>query len=140
MGTHDSSSLFENFQLKNAFSKVPSSFNRNRNTKSKEDIIKELGLKEPQLLRNRLQEKYCLHGFEVEDKLFESNKFLEKTQSSIIYVRNRKSCIEISSCNSFGFKATYYHGLTSRKKIKTCSFGWTIGPGYCCYKCIWNGH
>jgi superfamily II DNA helicase RecQ len=31
--------------------------------------------------------------------------------------------------HSLGFKATYYHGgLTSREKIKTCSFGWTIKP------------
>jgi ATP-dependent DNA helicase RecQ len=81
--------------FKTHFPKVPSCFNRNRNAKSKEDIIKELGLKEPQLLRNRLQEKYCLHVLKWKINSFESNKFLEKTQSSIIYVRNRKSCIEI---------------------------------------------
>jgi ATP-dependent DNA helicase RecQ len=98
MGTRFSSSLFENFQLKTHFPKVPFLALTATAPRGKEDIIKELGLKEPQLLRNRLQGKYCLHGFEVEDKLFRIEQILRKnTQSSIIYVRNRKSCIEISS-------------------------------------------
>jgi ATP-dependent DNA helicase RecQ len=48
--------------LKRIFPKFLSCFNRNRNI-SKEDIIKELGLKEPQLLRNRLQGKILLMVF-----------------------------------------------------------------------------
>ncbi|MEP6929507.1 MAG: C-terminal helicase domain-containing protein, partial [Flavobacterium sp.] len=41
-------------------------------------------------------------------------------QPSIIYVRNRKSCLNISTqLQSLGFKATYYHGgLSSKEKDK----------------------
>lgn len=41
-------------------------------------------------------------------------------QPSIIYVRNRKSCLTISAqLESLGFKATYYHGgLTTKEKDK----------------------
>jgi ATP-dependent DNA helicase RecQ len=49
---------------------------------------------------------------------FESNKFLGKTQSSIIYVQKvlYRNFIPL---HSWGLKATYYHGgLTSRERIK----------------------
>jgi ATP-dependent DNA helicase RecQ len=50
--------------LKNAFSKVPFALTATAATpRVKEDIIKELGLKEPQLLRNRLQGKILLTWF-----------------------------------------------------------------------------
>jgi ATP-dependent DNA helicase RecQ len=78
MGTRFSSSLFENFQLKN-FPKVPSALTATATPRVKEDIIKELGLKEPQLLRNRLQGKILLTWFlKWKINSFESNKFLEK--------------------------------------------------------------
>jgi ATP-dependent DNA helicase RecQ len=90
--------------------------------KVKEDIIKELGLEEPQIFEKSFaRKKIAYMVFEVEDKLFRIEQILRKNpQSSIIYVRNRKSCIEISSqLQSLGFKATYYHGgLTSREKDK----------------------
>lgn len=90
--------------------------------KVKEDIIKELGLEEPQLFEKSFARKNIAYMvFDVEDKLFRIEQILRKNpQSSIIYVRNRKSCIEISSqLQSLGFKATYYHGgLTSREKDK----------------------
>lgn len=59
--------------------------------------------------------------FEVEDKLFRIGQILKKNpQSSIIYVRNRKSCLDISSqLQSLGFTATYYHGgLHAKEKDK----------------------
>lgn len=59
--------------------------------------------------------------FEVEDKLFRIQQILKKNpQPSIIYVRNRKSCLDISTqLQTLGFQATYYHGgLTSREKDK----------------------
>jgi ATP-dependent DNA helicase RecQ len=63
--------------------------------------------------------------FEVEDKLLESNKFKENPESSIIYVRNRKSVWYFGAIKLLGIKATYYHGgLSSKEKIKTCNCGW----------------
>ncbi len=59
--------------------------------------------------------------FEIEDKLFRIEQILKKNpEPSIIYVRNRKSCLDVASqLQSLGFKATYYHGgLTSKEKEK----------------------
>lgn len=90
--------------------------------KVKEDIINELGLTEPQIFEKSFARKNIAYMvFEVEDKLFRIEQILRKNpQSSIIYVRNRKSCIEISSqLQSLGFKSTYYHGgLNSKEKDK----------------------
>src|SRR5690606_27137206 len=48
----------------------------------------------------------------AEDKLFRAEQKLKKhPQPSIIYVRNRKSCIDVSQqLNALGIPATYYHG------------------------------
>ena len=57
----------------------------------------------------------------TEDKLFKMQQILTKNpQSSIIYVRNRKSCIETSQqLQQLGFKTTYYHGgLPAKEKEK----------------------
>jgi ATP-dependent DNA helicase RecQ len=90
--------------------------------KVKEDIINELGLTEPQIFEKSFARKNIAYMvFEVEDKLFRIEQILRKNpQASIIYVRNRKSCIEISSqLQSLGFKSTYYHGgLNSKEKDK----------------------
>jgi len=53
----------------------------------------------------------------VEDKLHRIQQILKKNPDpSIIYVRNRKSCLDISEqLNILGFKATYYHGGLSSK-------------------------
>lgn len=109
--------------LKKHFPKVPFlALTATATPKVKEDIINELGLEEPQLFEKSFARKNIAYMvFEVEDKLFRIEQILKKNpQSSIIYVRNRKSCIEISSqLQSLGFKATYYHGgLTSREKDK----------------------
>ena len=90
--------------------------------KVKEDIITELGLHDVQVFEKSFaRENIAYMVFEVEDKLFRIEQILKKNpESSIIYVRNRKSCLEISSqLNALGFKATYYHGgLTSKEKDK----------------------
>jgi ATP-dependent DNA helicase RecQ len=109
--------------LKTYFPKVPFlALTATATPKAKEDIINELGLKEPQIFEKSFARKNIAYMvFEVEDKLFRIEQILRKNpQSSIIYVRNRKSCIEISSqLQSLGFKSTYYHGgLTSREKDK----------------------
>lgn len=90
--------------------------------KVKEDIITELGLQKPQLFQKSFARKNIAYMvFEVEDKLFRIGQILKKNpQSSIIYVRNRKSCLDISSqLQSLGFTATYYHGgLHAKEKDK----------------------
>ncbi|PKH68076.1 RecQ family ATP-dependent DNA helicase [Flavobacterium sp. ALD4] len=109
--------------LKTHFPKVPFlALTATATPKVKEDIINELGLKEPQVFEKSFARKNIAYMvFEVEDKLFRIEQILRKNpQSSIIYVRNRKSCIEISSqLQSLGFKSTYYHGgLPSKEKDK----------------------
>ena len=109
--------------LKIHFPKVPFlALTATATPKVKEDIINELGLEKPQLFEKSFVRKNIAYMvFEVEDKLFRIEQILKKNQqSSIIYVRNRKSCVEVSSqLQSLGFKATYYHGgLTSREKDK----------------------
>ena len=88
----------------------------------KEDIINELGLHKPHIFEKSFaRENIAYMVFEVEDKVFRIEQILKKNpQPSIIYVRNRKSCLDISSqLNSLGFKATYYHGgLSSKEKDK----------------------
>jgi ATP-dependent DNA helicase RecQ len=109
--------------LKTHFPKVPFlALTATATPKVKKDIINELGLKDPKVFEKSFaRENIAYMVFEVEDKLFRIEQILKKNQqSSIIYVRNRKSCIEISShLQSLGFKSTYYHGgLTSREKDK----------------------
>lgn len=65
--------------------------------------------------------------FETEDKMFRINQILKKNpEPSIIYVRNRKSCVEISrSLQQSGISATYYHGgLANAEKNKNMTL-WT---------------
>jgi ATP-dependent DNA helicase RecQ len=109
--------------LKTCFPNVPIlALTATATPKVKEDIINELGLQEPQVFEKSFARKNIAYMvFEVEDKLFRIEQILRKNpQSSIIYVRNRKSCLEISSqLQSLGFKSTYYHGgLNSREKDK----------------------
>ncbi|SFE65975.1 RecQ family ATP-dependent DNA helicase [Flavobacterium xueshanense] len=110
-------------ELKKHFPKVPFlALTATATTRVKEDIIIELGLHKPQIFEKSFaRENIAYMIFEVEDKLFRIEQILKKNpQPSIIYVRNRKSCLDISSqLNSLGFKATYYHGgLSSKEKDK----------------------
>lgn len=109
--------------LKTYFPKVPFlALTATATPKVREDIINELGLNKPQVFEKSFARKNIAYMvFEVEDKLFRIEQILRKNpKSSIIYVRNRKSCIEISSqLQSLGFKSTYYHGgLNSKEKDK----------------------
>ncbi|EIA10623.1 ATP-dependent DNA helicase RecQ [Flavobacterium frigoris] len=109
--------------LKTYFPKVPFlALTATATPEVKVDIINELGLNEPRIFEKSFARKNIAYMvFEVEDKLFRIEQILRKNpQSSIIYVRNRKSCLEISSqLQSLGFKSTYYHGgLSSKEKDK----------------------
>jgi ATP-dependent DNA helicase RecQ len=109
--------------LKKHFPKIPFlALTATATPKVKEGIISELGLHNPKIFEKSFaRENIAYMIFEVEDKLFRIEQILKKNpQPSIIYVRNRKSCLDISSqLQSLGFKATYYHGgLPSREKDK----------------------
>lgn len=109
--------------LKTYFPKVPFlALTATATPRVKEDIIKELGLHNPKQFEKSFARKNIAYMvFEVEDKLFRIQQILKKNpQPSIIYVRNRKACLEISAqLQTLGFQATYYHGgLTSREKDK----------------------
>lgn len=87
-----------------------------------EDIKTELGLKDTKLFQQSFaRENIAYMVFEVEDKMYRVEQILKKNpQPSIIYVRNRKSCLNLSTqLQSLGFRATYYHGgLSSKEKDK----------------------
>lgn len=109
--------------LKEHFPKVPFlALTASATARVKDDIIAELGLENPVLFQQSFARKNIAYMvFEAEDKLFKIQQILKKNpQPSIIYVRNRKSCLEISSqLQSLGFQATYYHGgLKSKEKDK----------------------
>lgn len=86
----------------------------------KEDIITHLGLQSPVIFQKSFaRENISYMVFETEDKLYRIQQILKKNpEPSIIYVRNRKSCIDIANqLTSLGHKATYYHGgLKSSEK------------------------
>lgn len=107
-------------KLRTHFPKVPFlALTASATPKVKEDIIKELGLSNPQIFQKSFERPNIAYmTFEVEDKLFRIEQILKKNpQPSIIYVRNRKSCLDISSqLDSLGIKATFYHGGLSLKE------------------------
>jgi ATP-dependent DNA helicase RecQ len=109
--------------LKTYFPKVPFlALTATATPRVKEDIITELGMHNPaQFEKSFARKNIAYMVFEVEDKLFRMQQILKKNpQPSIIYVRNRKACLDISAqLQTLGFKSTYYHGgLTSREKDK----------------------
>ncbi|OXB07868.1 RecQ family ATP-dependent DNA helicase [Flavobacterium pectinovorum] len=110
-------------ELKKYFPKIPFlALTATATPRVIEDINTELGLKAPKLFQQSFERKNIAYMiFEVEDKLYRTEQILKKNpQPSIIYVRNRKSCLSISSqLQSLGFKATYYHGgLSAKEKDK----------------------
>lgn len=109
--------------LKTYFPKVPFlALTATATPRVKEDIITELGMHNPKQFEKSFARKNIAYMvFEVEDKLFRIQQILKKNpQPSIIYVRNRKACLDISAqLQTLEFQATYYHGgLTSREKDK----------------------
>jgi ATP-dependent DNA helicase RecQ len=88
----------------------------------REDVVEQLQLKNPQIFEKSFARPNIAYMvFEVEDKNFRMTQILKKhKESSIIYVRNRKSCTTIASqLATSGIKATYYHGgLLPKEKDK----------------------
>ncbi len=114
--------------LKKHFQKVPFlALTATATTKVKEDIIKETGLENPTVFQKSFaRENIAYMVIETEDKLYKMEQILKKNpQPSIVYVRNRRACIAISSqLKSLGFKATFYHGGLSPKEKETNMSMW----------------
>lgn len=87
-----------------------------------QDIIKELDFINPKIFKQSfLRPNLAYMVFHENDKYYRLETILKKhTGSSIIYVRNRKLTLEISSfLNSKHITATYYHGgLSNPEKDK----------------------
>lgn len=110
-------------ELKIAFPKTPFlALTATATKRVQEDICKNLALENPQFFTKSFsRENLAYHVIKTEDKLFKIQQILTKNpQPSIIYVRNRKSCIETSQqLNQLGFSTTFYHGgLPTKEKEK----------------------
>lgn len=91
------------------------------------DIETQLGLQNPKLFKKSFnRENLSYHILKTEDKLTKIQQILKKNpQSSIIYVRNRRACIETSNqLNALGFQSTYYHGGLSFKEKEANRLLW----------------
>ncbi len=86
------------------------------------DILNNLKIPSAKVFRKSFKRANLAYlVYEIEDKLYQISRILNKNkQSSIIYVRNRKSCIDVSAqLEALGFTSTYYHGgLSARDKDK----------------------
>lgn len=83
-----------------------------------EDTISELKMELPAVFQNSfVRENLSYQVYKEEDKLYKAEQLLKNNSgSAIVYVRNRKSTIEISEqLNSLGISATFYHGGISAK-------------------------
>ncbi|MFC0776554.1 ATP-dependent DNA helicase RecQ [Flavobacterium sp. HJSW_4] len=110
-------------ELKKHFPKIPFlALTATATPRVIEDIRTQLELKNPRHFQQSFERKNIAYMvFEVEDKLYRTEQILKKNpQPSIIYVRNRKACLNMSSqLQSLGFTSTYYHGgLSSKEKDK----------------------
>jgi len=110
-------------ELKKAFPKTPFlALTATATKRVQEDICKNLALENPKFFTKSFnRENLAYHVIKTEDKLFKIQQILTKNpQSSIIYVRNRKSCVETSQqLNQLGFSTTFYHGgLPAKDKEK----------------------
>lgn len=110
-------------KLKEVFPKTPFlALTASATAKVQEDIIDNLALESPKIFKKSFERKnLAYHVINTEDKLSKIKQIVAKNkQSSIIYVSNRKACIEISSqLNHLGFSTTFYHGgLPYKEKEK----------------------
>lgn len=95
-----------------------------------EDTISELKMEIPSVFKNSfVRENLSYQVFKEDDKLYRAEQLLKNNSgSAIIYVRNRKSTIEIAEqLNSLGISATYYHGGISAKEKAQKLTSWRNG-------------
>ena len=115
--------------LKTHFPKTPIlALTASATPRVKKDILEILKLENVAVFEKSFdRENIAYMVFEVEDKLFRMVQILKKNpEPSIVYVRNRKSCIEISrQLQQSGISTTYYHGgLSAIEKNKNMTL-WT---------------
>ena len=115
-------------KLKEAFPKIPFvALTASATPEVQQDILTSLGLENPQVFtKSFARANLGYHVLKSEDKLFKIKQILSKNpEPSIIYVRNRKSCVEYASqLNDLGFKATYYHGGLPPKEKEANMQAW----------------
>lgn len=109
--------------LKTSFPKTPFfALTATATKRVQDDICQHLALHNPAFFtKSFARENLAYHIIFTEDKNYKIQQILLKNpQPSIIYVRNRKSCIETAQyLNQLGFKSTYYHGgLPHKEKEK----------------------
>jgi ATP-dependent DNA helicase RecQ len=115
-------------ELKKHFQKIPFlALTATATPRVKEDIITETGLQNPSVFQKSFaRDNIAYIVIEAEDKLYKIEQILKKnSEPSIIYVRNRRSCIDIANqLKSLGFTATFYHGGLSPKEKETNMSMW----------------
>ena len=109
--------------LRSEFSNVPFiAVTASATKKVQEEIVTELELKTPTLFKTSFaRDNLAYMTYQTEDKFYLTTQILKKNpESSIIYVRNRKSCLDISAkINAAGFTCVFYHGgLSTKEKDK----------------------
>lgn len=86
------------------------------------DIVESLDFIDPKIFKQSFfRSNLAYMVLEEEDKNYRIEQILKKQKgSAIIYVRNRKSTVQMNNyLESKGFSSTYYHGgLTSKEKSK----------------------
>ncbi|MDN3723783.1 RecQ family ATP-dependent DNA helicase [Aequorivita sp. SDUM287046] len=84
-----------------------------------EDTIAELKMELPTVFKNSfVRDNLSYQVYKADDKIYRATQLLKNNNgSAIVYVRNRKSTIEISEqLNSLGITATFFHGGISAKE------------------------
>ena len=106
-------------KLRAEFSNVPFiALTASATKKVQQEIVSELSLINPKLFETTFfRENLAYMTYQTEDKFYLTTQILKKNpESSIIYVRNRKACLDISSkINAAGFTCVFYHGGMSAK-------------------------
>ncbi len=95
-----------------------------------EDTISELQMELPAVFKNSfVRENLSYQVFKEDDKLYKTEQLLKTNKgSAIVYVRSRKSTIEISNqLNSLGISSTFYHGGISAKEKSQKLDSWRSG-------------
>lgn len=95
-----------------------------------EDTMSELKMELPTVFKNSfVRENLSYQVFKEDDKLYRAEQLLKNNSgSAIIYVRNRKSTIEIAEqLNSLGISAAFYHGGISAKEKAQKLTSWRNG-------------
>ena len=114
--------------LKEHFNKTPFiALTASATLRVQQDIIENLKLNNTTTFTGSFKrENLSYYVVLTEDKLHKIEQILNKNkQSSIIYVRNRRSCIETSeNINKLGYSSTFYHGGLSIKDKNTNMKKW----------------